>query len=249
MPIRAILLDLFDTLVDLSLEGLPPVTAGGRTFPSTAGALHAHVAARRRIGLDEFVEALYANDKALREPRSAEGRELPTLERFEGLVRRLGIEDPELPRLLTHTHMDLLRGQVRVPGHHPELLGSLRARARLALCSNFSHSETALRVLEEGGLRPHLDAIVVSDAVGWRKPRPEIFRAALASMDVAPEEALHVGDSLAADVAGAARLGLRTVWLTRRVADPERALAAHTGPAPDAVLTDLAELPALLERL
>jgi len=207
-------LDLFDTLVDLSMESLPPVRARGRVLPSTAGALHAHVAARRPLELEDFLEALYASDKALREPRAAEGRELPTLERFEALVDRLGIDDPELPGLLTRTHMDLLRAQVQVPGHHPALLRDLRGGVRTALCSNFSHSETAFRVLEEGGLRWHLDAIVVSEAVGFRKPRPEIFRATLAALDVAPEETLHVGDRLEADVAGAAALGMRTAWIT-----------------------------------
>jgi FMN phosphatase YigB (HAD superfamily) len=55
-----------------------------------------------------------------------------------------------------------------------------------------------------------------------------------------------VGDSLRADVAGAAQLGMRTAWLTRRVKDPRAALAAHEGPAPDFTIADLAELPALL---
>lgn len=243
------MLDLFDTLVDLSMESLPPVRAEGRTFPSTAGALHAHVAARRPLELEAFLEALYANDKALREPRAAEGRELPTQERFEGLVRRLEIDDAELPGLLTRTHMELLRAQVRVPDHHAGLLRELRGRVRTALCSNFSHSETAFRVLEEGGLRWQLDAIVVSDAVGFRKPRPEIFRATLAALGVAPQEALHVGDRLDADVAGAAAVGMRTAWLTRRVKDPAAARFAYRGSGPDAEIADLADLPDLIERL
>jgi len=55
-----------------------------------------------------------------------------------------------------------------------------------------------------------------------------------------------VGDSLRADVVGAAALGIKTAWLTRRVKDPRAALAEHTGPAPDFTIGDLAELPALL---
>jgi FMN phosphatase YigB (HAD superfamily) len=49
-----------------------------------------------------------------------------------------------------------------------------------------------------------------------------------------------VGDNLAADVAGAAALGIRTVWITRRVADPAAALAKHTGARPDHQIADLA---------
>ena len=92
-----------------------------------------------------------------------------------------------------------------------------------------------------------LDALVISDAVGIRKPRSEIFEAVLAELGVAPEETLHVGDSLRADVAGARALGIHTVWITRRVPDLERALGEHEGPPPDHVIADLAEIEALLD--
>jgi FMN phosphatase YigB (HAD superfamily) len=56
---------------------------------------------------------------------------------------------------------------------------------------------------------------------------------------------LHVGDQLESDVGGAAELGLRTAWITRRVADSADARARYSGPAPDHVVADLAEVPAL----
>ena len=242
MAIRAVLFDLFDTLVDLDMAGLPRVKVGDREFPTTAGALHAHVAARAPLSLEDFVAALYATDEALRTERYGAGRELPTLERFQALAERLELTDPDLPRLLTETHMALLRGQVGLLGHHAPLLAELGRRLRLGVCSNFSHSQTALAILEEAGLRWHLDAVLVSDAIGYRKPRPEIFTAALSALGTAPEETLHVGDSLRADVAGAAALGIRTAWITRCVRDPAKALAEHEGPRPDLVVADLAEL-------
>jgi FMN phosphatase YigB (HAD superfamily) len=242
MALRAVVFDLFDTLVDLSMEDLPRVKVGGRVFPTTLGALHALVDQHRPIDLEDFASALFAVDRELREARAAEGRELPTLERFEGLAARLDLADPDLPRLLTERHMSLIRGQVTCPEHHPALLAALHGRVQTAVCSNFSHAPTALQVLEEAALDPHLDAVLVSETVGYRKPRREIFEATLAALGVAPAETLHVGDSLRADVAGAAALGLRTAWITRRVADPAKALAAHEGPAPDLVVADLAEL-------
>jgi putative hydrolase of the HAD superfamily len=134
---------------------------------------------------------------------------------------------------------------------HGEVLGALGRTLSLGLCSNFTHTETALAVLDDAGLRRHLhpDALVVSDAFGYRKPRAEIFREVLARLGVGADEALHVGDSLRADVGGAAPLGLRTVWITRRVRNPEEALAKHEGPAPDFTIRDLAELPALVATL
>jgi putative hydrolase of the HAD superfamily len=246
-PLRAVVFDLFDTLVDLDMQGLPLVTVGERTFPSTAGVLHEEVRAVSDLPLERFANALFEVDRELRAPRTAEGRELPTLERFEAVLARLGIADPALALRMTETHMRLLRAQVTHLAHHPEVLARLRGRVRLAVCSNFSHSPTALRVLEEAGLRWLFDAVIVSDAVGYRKPRAEIFRATLGALGTAPAETLHVGDSLSADVAGAAALGLRTAWLTRAVRDPERARREHTGPAPHHVVSDLAEVAALVE--
>jgi len=245
-PIRALVFDLFDTLVDLDLSGLPTVEIRGRRLPSTAGALHAELSKHVEVPFEAFMEALATVERELRAPRAEAGRELATLERFEALLGHLEVTDPELPGILTQTHMALVRGQVGLLAHHAALLASLHERVRLAVCSNFSHSQTALAILEEAGLRWHLDAVVVSDAIGWRKPRREVFEATLAILGVEACETLHVGDSLSSDIAGAAAAGLRTAWITRQVPRPQEALKRYRGPRPDHVLADLAELQELL---
>ena len=87
----------------------------------------------------------------------------------------------------------MIRDQVSVPETHEQILGDLARRVRLGLCSNFSHSAMALGLLDDCGFRSHLDALVISDAIGIRKPRAEIFEAVLGELGVAPEETLHVG--------------------------------------------------------
>jgi putative hydrolase of the HAD superfamily len=126
------------------------------------------------------------------------------------------------------------------------VLARLQARFALGVCSNFSHAATARRVLEEHRLAGAFRAVVVSEEVGLRKPRPEIFVALLEALGVEPGAVLHVGDRLEEDVAGAAALGMRTAWITRRCPDVAGTLRGHRGPAPDHVIADLAELPALL---
>jgi putative hydrolase of the HAD superfamily len=248
VPIRALSFDLFDTLVDLSWDELPPRRVEGLEVGPTTPALHAALRAEGGPPFAEFVAALRAVDRGIRHERYAVGREVSSRERFAALLRALGREDEGLARRLARIHMRGLRSQVRPVGHHAALLRSLGGRFRLGLCSNFTDGETALGVLEETGLRELLDALAISVDVGWRKPRREIFDALVAGLGAAPAETLHVGDNLDADVAGAAAAGLRTAWLTRRVADPAGARARHAGPPPDFVLADLAELPALLER-
>ncbi len=60
--------------------------------------------------------------------------------------------------------------------------------------------------------RPHCTAVTISESVGVRKPRPEIFRHALEALGVEPEETVHVGDNLDADIRGASLLGMRPIW-------------------------------------
>jgi FMN phosphatase YigB (HAD superfamily) len=246
-PIRAIVFDLFDTLVDLYSEKLPHIEYRGYLIPASARALHAALPHRSGIDFDAFASTLARVDKEFRLSHYNEGLELPCDVRFAALCDRLGISDPKLPSTLAHVHMGLLREQVAMPLHHLGLLCSLGERVQLGLCSNFSHSVTAVSILEDYGLHSHLDAVVISEEVGFRKPRSEIFQTVLDALGVEKHEVLHVGDSLGADVAGAAAMGIRSVWLTRRIKDPERALEQHDGAVPDYQIEDLAEIEGILD--
>jgi HAD superfamily hydrolase (TIGR01549 family) len=246
MPIRAVVFDLFDTLVDLHMDRLPTVEVEGKRYPSTAGHLHARVRECADVSWADFTQALYAVEREVRAPRAEQGRELPTLERMQEILRRLGLRDAALAERLTDTHMGLLREQVTTHPHHVDVLEQLRGKVKLAVCSNFSHSQTALRILEDAGLRWYFDAVLVSDATGYRKPRREIFDATCAVLGAAPADTLHVGDHLRLDVAGGGAAGLHTAWLVRRVPDPEASLRDHAGLAPSHVIRDLAEVPGLV---
>ncbi|MFQ5512906.1 MAG: HAD family hydrolase [Myxococcota bacterium] len=246
MAAQAILFDLFDTLIDLSLEKLPTLELGGRRVPTTYGAIYEVLGPRIAMDFERFSRELAAVDRLVRRRIEEEGLEYPTRDRFIALLDRLGRPDVELAERLTQTHMGLLRETAEVRPQHAELLEELHADSRLGVCSNFSHAATAESLLDEAGLRSHLDAVVISEQVGFRKPRPEIFRAALERLGARPETAVHVGDSLSADIAGAGALGITTVWLTRRVPEPQRRIAEYTGPPPAHVIADLAELPDVL---
>lgn len=247
MPLRAVVFDLFDTLVDLRFEDLPLIEHEGRRLPASAKLVHAAIEESASVDFAKYISAELAVHEALAAPRYKEGREVSTGERFTAVLAELGMQEPDLVDRLTDIHMGALQRAVAVPPHHEDLLAGLHEQVQLGLCSNFTHSPTAHRVLDDSGLSDHLDALVVSDAVGWRKPRPEIFEAVLRQLGLGPDEVLHVGDNLRADVGGAAAIGLRTVWVTRRVPDPEERLSQHEGPAPDFVVADLAELSELID--
>lgn len=88
---------------------------------------------------------------------------------------------------------------------------------RLALVSNTG------RNLEEfvAHHRLDVDAALGSRTHGRTKPSPSIFRAVLELLDVAPEAAVMVGDSLEDDVEGARALGMRAFLLDREDRHPE----------------------------
>lgn len=68
------------------------------------------------------------------------------------------------------------------------------------------------RKIDRLRIRPYLDDIVISEAVGVRKPDPEIFSLALSNLGVEAAAAAYVGDRPDADTVGARRSGLMAIW-------------------------------------
>jgi putative hydrolase of the HAD superfamily len=99
------------------------------------------------------------------------------------------------------------------------VLAKLRSRGlKLALVSNYD--ARLHRAVEELGLRQFFAAVLVSSEVGWAKPSPRIYAAALAALQVAPGEALMVGDRPREDVAGAQAAGLQALLYDPRGRSP-----------------------------
>ena len=63
------------------------------------------------------------------------------------------------------------------------------------------------------GIGRHFDFVVTPAEAGAAKPDPAIFELALNAAGAPPGSVVHVGDDPVRDVAGAAALGLRTVWM------------------------------------
>jgi putative hydrolase of the HAD superfamily len=95
----------------------------------------------------------------------------------------------------------------------PALLDARARGRRVVVVSNWDVS--LHEVLERLGLAAVLDGIVTSAAVGARKPAAAIFERALALARAAPHQAVHVGDSVEDDVAGARAAGIEPVLVRR----------------------------------
>lgn len=96
----------------------------------------------------------------------------------------------------------------------PPALVQLRdAGFRLGVISNWSwNGAELLHTLE---LAQHFEVLVISDQVGYLKPHGAIFEHALGLAGVDAAQAVHVGDSVRADVRGALSVGIRPVLIER----------------------------------
>jgi putative hydrolase of the HAD superfamily len=120
-------------------------------------------------------------------------------------------------------------------------LEELRRRGlRLGICSNAPYRARSLHAqLEHVGLAGLFDSVTFSSEVGWRKPSPQIFAAALGSLGIEARGCAMVGDRRREDIAGARAAGMATIRTREHRDDP--------GPGDaDAVIDRLPDLVKLL---
>ncbi len=150
-------------------------------------------------------------------------------------MEALGIEDDGLRARL----MTLYNRLGAYPEARPTLEALRAAGLRLAVLSNGSPRMLAAAG-EAAGLTPLLDTVLSVEAVGIYKPHPSVYRLALEALRLWPNEILFVSAN-GWDASGAKAAGLRVAWCNRAAQPAER-----LGEPPDAVVTSLAELPALV---
>lgn len=93
------------------------------------------------------------------------------------------------------------------------------------------------------------ECVVISDEVAVSKPEPEIFQFALHQARVTAEAAVMVGNDYTHDILPAKWLGLHTIWIEREDPYSPGAPPIEDPWAADARVTELADVPAALERL
>ena len=116
-----------------------------------------------------------------------------------------------------HTHFNSLETWRLYPDSIPTLEAlqpRRRAGLKLAIISNWEDWLEAL--LTHLDVARYFDFAVISATERLEKPDPAIFHAALDRAGVAAADAVHVGDSVHADVEGALRVGITPVLLDRR---------------------------------
>jgi FMN phosphatase YigB (HAD superfamily) len=216
-PYRGVLLDLFGTLITFDPGRLPELAIGNQRVRSTVAALGPLVAEWvPGVALADFWQALLTVSEEMARARVYDQVELPSRERFRRALERVGCEESHQGEAAVHlsrAHMARIVDVTVFPPAHAALLASLRLRHRIGVVSNFDDTGAAYDILLRHGIAPHVDTVVVSEALGLRKPHPAVIGAGVRGLGLNAADVLMVGDTWGEDVAGARAAGVDVVWI------------------------------------
>jgi putative hydrolase of the HAD superfamily len=155
-------------------------------------------------------------------------------------LHELGIDDRALAAEMAEFFaIDRSRRHV-IFAESEQVLHALKRNFRLALITNGAPDIQGTKI-DGSNLASFFETIIISGDHGFGKPDPRIFQLALERLNVAPHEAVMIGDSLHRDIAGACAVGLATIWINRY-----RRTLGSNDPIPDLELTNLRDVPTLL---
>ena len=235
-PLRAVLFDIGDTL--WHSQAAPPAEEFRRLAAERCETILREFGIRHSDPNAVARKVWLALEEAMRR-----ARETDLVEPDYGAVTQLALGELGIrlsrvrsARLLEATYISGSEGGKAPFDDAAETLLELRRRGfLLAVVTNRAFGGERFRTdLRDAGLDIGWDAESVSVEVGFLKPHAALFNHALAALGVSAKEALMVGNSLAEDIEGAQRIGLRTAW-RRSPPDCE-------GVAPDFTFDELSEL-------
>ncbi len=156
------------------------------------------------------------------------------LGRWVDLFRETGLTGS--PAATAETYIARLSQKAHLLPRAAETVRELARRVRLCLVTNGLSRVQRGRVAGSG-IAGSFTAILISEELGFAKPDPRFFQAAAATLAVSPSHLLCVGDSPAADIAGARGAGIDACWFS-----PGGAPWPGPGEPPAHVIRDLADL-------
>jgi len=195
--IRAVLFDLYDTLVYVDREAYVSKIA---TCAKLVGASE-----------EAFDRAWFGTS-----PESNLGRYLTIEERVNAVVRSLGCDRSEdIVSTVADIERRFLSRDIHVfPDAFDALLALRGSGAKLGIVTNASPSVEY--IFKATSLRQSVDAVVISSEIKHAKPSREIYEQALERLEVAANSACFVGDGNDREIDGARAIGMLTILVRRK---------------------------------
>ena len=243
--LKALFLDLDDTLCDTS-------SANEQAMQLMAGGLQAH------YGIDfdgqafsrAYVQCIYRHwsdsQRAVYMPvveQQSEGAF--RVQVIRDLLAEQGVESVSEVEAQSVQHK-FDRDRLQAFGFYAgvtEFLAEARNFFTLVVITNGPEYSQIPKV-EAVNLLAHVDHIIIGGQEPEQKPARSIFEKALKLAGCEAHEAIHVGDSLAADIAGAHNSGITSVWIQH-----QQPLDSELGIDPHHTILHPCEIPALIREL
>ena len=223
MEIKAILFDLYGTLIDIETdESMEEIYRGIAHFLSYHGlSLHRW----------EVRDRYYQIMKRQKEEGGEEYPEIDVEAIWNAFLEQEGIKaDPpsqDLARILAQIYRGISRKRLQLYPEEKRVLDDLQPRYRLALVSD-AQPGYALPEMKAVGLDGYFDPIIISTYYGFRKPDARLFTKPLDILKLAPAEVICVGNDMYRDIYGASRLGIKTIFV-----DSNQGTKSHEKVTPD----------------
>lgn len=230
--IRAVLIDLGDTLVHLNRPW-------DEVFSDNLESLYAFFKEEDpSLNFQEFARIFVREFERASATSQLYKIEVPMQDIIARVLHKIGLRDVG-GSFVQDAIEEFYRPEVNAWQLYPDTLVTLTAlremRLKMGVVSN-SKSDWAVRaILEKHDLSKLFDMIVTSAELRMRKPRLDIFTQALVALDVKSSETVFVGDSLQADIIGAKTAGIRSIHVRRKPEDHPHFVV------PDVAVTSLAE--------
>lgn len=176
-----------------------------------------------KLNKEELVKARNFYLK-LREEARETGKEITAFNTVDSALKNLGIK---LEKEVTNNAIEQLYREclptIRLGNGVEETLNRLvKDSYILGIISNAHYSPFIFWVLDKFEIKKYFKDVIVSAAVGERKPFAEIFNIALNRLNIKPEEAFFVGDYYPYDIVGAKNVGMKTFWLNQEQKNEKR---------------------------
>lgn len=236
MPIKAVLFDMFDTLMMIEKD---------HEFyqPSIRRMYHYLCSQGIDVPFEKFEETYIHERDKLFAQADLKYEEPHFNFRVAATLKALGcnhdVSDPVVSTATSEFCEEFMK-YVRIDAETEATLKKLKKTYRLGMISNFAIPECVLKLLKTASIDKLFDVIVISGAVNRRKPHEEIFKSTLKLMNLQADEAVFVGDTIDADIEGAKAVGMKAVYIERRVQ------IASKKYLPDRTIKRLSELPTVV---
>ena len=149
------------------------------------------------------------------------------VERFLVPVREFGLDDPVYAKSLSDDFLERTTRKTLLIEGAIELLEYLKPKYRMHILSN-GFREVQYKKIENSGLKPYFDKIILSEDAEINKPHPNMFTYALKNTNSRRNQTIMIGDSWDADIIGAYNSKIDQIWYNPAKLKPDGFIPTYT---------------------